>query len=277
MRPPPALLRTEAKMGTRFPKALRTVGRGRASGASASSSSSLLSSSLDELMVSKTETGSSPIISASLSTRDSTSSSFQVVAVSSFIVISGMGCMPQSNTALQTFIQSASPEMSSREEISEPSLMATKNPETPVSATSAISSRIPSTLLESLAQYTTGTGPGKFPRASSCSLQKVRYEPKESATTKAVLALALRRISFESEMTAGPCSKMEVGSLGSGTKISGLSVSFPLGEDMACWSMARDIWAASAESPKALVGSTTSRGKIVFKTFILICKINMRL
>mmetsp|Transcript_666 Transcript_666/g.1461 ORF Transcript_666/g.1461 Transcript_666/m.1461 type:complete len:216 (-) Transcript_666:390-1037(-) len=142
MRPAPAPDRTEAKMGTRFWRALGTTGRGSASAGSDSSSSSSLLSLAEELMVINIETGSSPISSEIFPTRASISSSFHEDAVESLTVISGIGCNPHSKAVLHNFNQSvsSSPEISSIEEISEPSLIDTKIPETPVSATSGISS-----------------------------------------------------------------------------------------------------------------------------------------
>mmetsp|Transcript_1757 Transcript_1757/g.3828 ORF Transcript_1757/g.3828 Transcript_1757/m.3828 type:complete len:215 (+) Transcript_1757:3248-3892(+) len=143
MRPPPAPLRTDAMMDTLFPRALEMEGSGRSSGASESSSSLVL---VLGLMVSTMETGSSPINSHTFSTRASVSSSFQTVAVESLTTISGIGCNPHSKAFLHIFTHEeaslSSPEISSNEEISDPPLIDTKTPETPVSATSDISSTV---------------------------------------------------------------------------------------------------------------------------------------
>ena len=71
---------------------------------------------------------------------------------------------------------------------------------------------------------------------------------------------------------------MAVGLPGSGINISGDSVSFPLGDDKACWRHARVNWAASegADKDHVFLGSSTNNGQMAhkqgIKTFILMIK-----
>jgi len=94
-----------------------------------------------------------------------------------FNTTSGIGCTPQSKAF---FIQLSSFSFnSSALEIALPEQTDVTIPEQPYSE------RICSVLSSSLeskpekAQYITGTGPGKDPRASSCSLTKLLSEDKE--------------------------------------------------------------------------------------------------
>jgi hypothetical protein len=100
-------------------------------------------------------------------------------------------------------------------------------------------------------QYMTGMGPGKLPRASSCSLQNILSELREAHDTNAPLALALVRRASDKLETADDCNNRPVGVLGSSMSISGLSVSLPDGEEKACANSAWCCWAAAAEFERA--------------------------
>mmetsp|Transcript_31545 Transcript_31545/g.92499 ORF Transcript_31545/g.92499 Transcript_31545/m.92499 type:complete len:355 (+) Transcript_31545:509-1573(+) len=255
IRPPPATALTDPRIGTFLARALGTCGSGMTGSSSSSSllllslspSSSSSSSVPDSgiLTVSTIPTGSTPSHSAVIaSTRAVTCSSPHLLSTPSppTTQTSGMGCNPASNAAAKLVLSTPSPSAtSSTESISSPPLTGSIIPTAPAAAISASTSRLHSVpSLRAMA----GTGPGKFPRAPSCSTQKV-LRALTLPATRAALALATVRTFSDSLVTSVACRSRAVGSVGSGMAISGLKVSLPDGEERDCCRMRRAREAAS--------------------------------
>ena len=114
----------------------------------------------------------------------------------------------------------------------------------PTAPASAMSANTPASHSVPSLSARTGTGPGKFPRADSCSTQKVRRALTLPAS-RAALALALERTFSDNFVTSVDCRRRAVGSVGSGMTISGLKVSLPDGDERDCERMRRAMVAAS--------------------------------
>mmetsp|Transcript_42834 Transcript_42834/g.130265 ORF Transcript_42834/g.130265 Transcript_42834/m.130265 type:complete len:250 (-) Transcript_42834:59-808(-) len=245
-------------MGMDLERGLATVGRSAEAGASSSDSSSSpssasssagvsssLSSSLPSpssssssaMTLNTTPTGSSPHPSVNASTRACTSPSPHSPAFASGMTASGIGCSPFDRASLYNSTKTPSPAASfpsAALSSSDPPFRVSNTPHAPASAASVNRSSVhsalpfppPPPLLEE--QYTTGTGPGKLPRASSCSAHIVLRLPRLPAMNATFDFALVRNVSLNFCISV-VCNSMAVGSVGSGMIISGLSVNLPLG------------------------------------------------
>mmetsp|Transcript_12064 Transcript_12064/g.18524 ORF Transcript_12064/g.18524 Transcript_12064/m.18524 type:complete len:260 (-) Transcript_12064:230-1009(-) len=190
--PPPALVRIEPINASRFETEAGMESAGVESSSSSSSSdssSSLLSTSP---LVNTIETGSKPPqVSFTASTNRSTSSSDHSEPGDN--TSSGIGCSPASQISLHISVIAellASSRYASTLSISFPPKKDSITPSTPSTVCNC------SKLLErsevSVKEYTIGTGPGKFPLASSCSFP-IGANASTVPSTNTALAFALVR------------------------------------------------------------------------------------
>mmetsp|Transcript_22441 Transcript_22441/g.48816 ORF Transcript_22441/g.48816 Transcript_22441/m.48816 type:complete len:278 (+) Transcript_22441:399-1232(+) len=191
-----------------------------------------VSSSTTSPLVKTIDTGSIPQhVSFTASTSLATSSSSHSDPFIS--VISGIGCRPTPQISPHASVNDGLFCICSRYistlDISFPAKNGRRTPSTPSTVDSCSRHEVNVALPSSFHEYTIGTGPGKFPLASSCSFA-MGNSASTVPSTNTALALARVRITELNLVTSLARSSNAVGSEGSGSTSSGWRVIFLEGD-----------------------------------------------